>query len=57
MLTAIGILIVVLAVIALFLKKIFADNKLLNWFDSKHTVQFVGIGLLMTVITGMFFYA
>ncbi len=57
MLTAIGILIVVLAVIAFFLKKIFADNKLLNWFDSKHTIQFVGIGLLMTVITGMFFYA
>ena len=57
MFTALGVLIVVLALLAFFLKSIFKENKILNWFDSKRTFQIVVIGIFLSITTGMFFYA
>ncbi|CAM1346358.1 hypothetical protein [Tenacibaculum crassostreae] len=57
MLTFIGILLVITGVVAMILKTIFNNNKILNWFTAQRSIQFIGIGIVMSIITGMFFYA
>lgn len=57
MFTALGIIVVILSLVAFFLKSIFKENKILNWFDTKRTIQIVLFGIVLSVISGMFFYA
>ena len=57
MLTFIGILLVATGLISIVLKSILKNNKILNWFTLQRSIQFVVLGVLMSVITGMFFYA
>lgn len=57
MFTALGIIVVILSLVAFFLKSIFKENKILNWFDTKKTIQIVLFGIVLSVISGMFFYA
>ncbi len=70
MLTSIGIVIVILGVITLLLSPFFKAKlnasgkldhtvltKILDWFTTKRSVQFILIGLVVSVLTGMVFYA
>lgn len=57
MLTFIGILLFAVGLLTLVLKPIFKDYKLLNWFNSKRSIQLIIVGILTSVITGLFFYA
>ena len=57
MLTIIGILFIVAGVATQILKIIFKDNNNLNWFHKKRSIQIVALGILMTILNGMFFYA
>ncbi len=57
MLTTIGILFIITGVLTLILKPVFTTNKLLNLFTKARSIQLIFIGILMSIITGMFFYA
>lgn len=57
MLTFIGILLIITGVISIILKSIIKNNKLINWFTTQRSLQFLFIGIIMSVVTGMFFYA
>ena len=57
MLTFIGILLIALGLITLVLNSIIKDNKILNWFTTNRSIQFTLLGVVMSIITGMFFYA
>ncbi len=57
MLTTIGILLIIIGVSSLILSAIFKNNTLLKWFTVKRSLQFAIVGIIMSVITGMFFYA
>jgi len=71
MLTSIGILIIILGVVALLLSpfikaKIDATtgklkhsiiSKILDWFTTKRSIQFILLGMVVSVLTGMVFYA
>ena len=57
MLTFIGILLVVVGVTTLLLKSIIKDNKVLEWFTPVRNLRFIVIGLILSIISGMFFYA
>ncbi|MGB0891687.1 MAG: SPFH domain-containing protein [Flavobacteriaceae bacterium] len=57
MLTFIGILLIALGLITLVLNSIIKDNKILNWFSTTRSIQVTLLGVLMSIITGMFFYA
>jgi len=57
MLTFIGIAMVVLGITVFISKPFFKQSKVLQWFNTRRTTQFLGLGFLLSVISGMFFYA
>lgn len=57
MLTFIGILLIIIGVCSLFLKVIFKNNEVLNKITNARSLQITFLGILMSIITGMFFYA
>lgn len=57
MLTFIGILLIALGLITIVLNTIINDNNVLNWFTTKRSIQFTLLGIVMSIFTGMFFYA
>ena len=57
MLTFIGILLIALGLITLVLSSIIKNNKTLDWFTTTRSVQLTLLGIAMSIITGMFFYA
>lgn len=57
MLTTIGILLIILGILSLVLKSIFTTNKFLNSITKARSIQLTLLGIVMSVITGMFFYA
>lgn len=57
MLTFIGITLVVIGIATFILKKVFINNTKFNIPNQKRSFQFITIGILMTILNGMFFYA
>ncbi len=57
MITTIGILLIAIGILTLILKPMFTSVKPLNWFTVQRSLQFTIIGLILSVISGMFFYA
>lgn len=57
MLTLFGILIILLGIVTLITKPLFKTSKLLQWFTPKRSLQIIGVGILMSIVTGTFFYA
>lgn len=57
MLTTIGILLIIVGLLSLVLKSIIKPNKIIDWFTKKRSIQITLLGIIMSVITGMFFYA
>ncbi|WP_136468454.1 SPFH domain-containing protein [Flagellimonas onchidii] len=57
MLTLFGILIILLGVVTLVIRPIFKNHKLLQSFTPKRSLQIIGVGIVMSIITGAFFYA
>ena len=57
MLTFIGVLLIIVGLTTIILSSIFKNNKILNWFSLKRSIQFTILGALLSIITGMFFYA
>jgi hypothetical protein len=57
MLTTIGILLIIIGFATLLFRSIFTKSTLFKWFTTKRSLQFVFLGIVMSVITGMFFYA
>jgi len=57
MLTFIGVLLITVGLTTIILSSIFKNNKILNWFSLKRSIQFTILGALLSIITGMFFYA
>jgi len=57
MLTFIGILLIIIGTLTIVLKTIFINNKILTSFTKKRSLQLIFLGIAMSIITGMFFYA
>jgi hypothetical protein len=57
MLTFIGILIIVVGLLSFLAKPLFKNNKLLVWFTAKRSLQIMLLGVVLSIITGAFFYA
>lgn len=57
MLTFIGILLIIVGIATLILKLFLKENKILNWFTTKKSLMALVVGLVLSVISGMFFYA
>lgn len=57
MILYIGIAIALLGAVALLLKPFFKTNALLSKFSVKQSLQLLGIGVLLSIISGAFFYA
>jgi regulator of protease activity HflC (stomatin/prohibitin superfamily) len=57
MITAIGILLIITGLLSLVLKPVFNQFKLLNWLTAKRSLQITLLGLFLSIISGMFFYA
>jgi regulator of protease activity HflC (stomatin/prohibitin superfamily) len=57
MLTFLGILVIIIGVITLLIKPIFKNSSLLKWFDTKRSLQIIGVGIVLSIVTGTFFYA
>ena len=57
MLTFLGVLLIIIGLLSIILKTIIKPNKILNWFTQKRSVQITILGIAMSIITGMFFYA
>lgn len=57
MLTTIGILLIIIGISTILLKAIFTNNKFLNSITRARSIQLTLLGIVMSVITGMFFYA
>ena len=57
MLTIIGIVMITAGIAVIILKTIFKFNNSLTWFNTKRSFQIVFLGILMTILNGMFFYA
>ncbi len=57
MLTTIGILLVILGLTTIVLSSIFTYSKLLQWFTKKRSIQNTILGIFLSIVTGMFFYA
>ncbi|WP_420601611.1 SPFH domain-containing protein [Flagellimonas sp.] len=57
MLTLFGILIILLGIVTLVTKPIFKTSKLLQWFTPKRSLQIIGVGIVMSIVTGTLFYA
>ena len=57
MLTFIGITLVVIGIATFILKKVFTNNTTFNIPNSRRSFQIIILGILMTILNGMFFYA
>ena len=57
MLTTLGILLIIIGLLSLILKPLLKTSKLTDWFTKKRSFQITILGVLMSIITGMFFYA
>ncbi len=57
MLTFLGIVMVLAGIIIFIIKPIFVNSKLLKWFTRQRNFQMMGLGFILSVISGMFFYA
>jgi hypothetical protein len=57
MITTIGILLIIFGILTLVLKPVFSNTKLLGWITGKRSIQIAVFGLVLSVISGMFFYA
>ena len=57
MLTTLGILLIIIGLLSLILKPLLKPSKLTDWFTKKRSFQITILGVLMSIITGMFFYA
>lgn len=57
MLTIIGILLLITGILTLILKPVFKNFQPLNWFTSKRSLQIIAVGFILSIISGMFFYA
>ncbi len=57
MLTFLGIVMILTGIIIFIIKPIFSTSKILNWFTKRRTFQMIGLGLVLSVISGLFFYA
>ncbi|EAQ99979.1 SPFH domain-containing protein [Maribacter sp. HTCC2170] len=57
MITYIGILIVLVGLVSLLAKPIFKNSNILNWFNQKRSLQLILVGLVLSIVTGAFFYA
>lgn len=57
MLTFIGVLLIITGLITIVLNSIIKNSKILNWFTLQRSIQFTVLGAIMSIITGMFFYA
>lgn len=57
MITLFGILIILLGIVTLVTKPLFKTAKLLQWFSPKRSLQIIGVGVVLSIVTGTFFYA
>ena len=57
MLTFIGILIIVIGLLSLLAKPILGTTKFTSWATPKRSLQIVLLGLVLSIVTGAFFYA
>ena len=57
MLTTIGILLIIMGVSTLIMKSIFTKSSFLKWFTTQRSLQLTFLGIVMSIVTGMFFYA
>ena len=57
MLTFLGILFIITGLASLLLTSIIKPNKILLWFTKARSIQLIILGIFMSVLTGMFFYA
>lgn len=57
MLTFIGILLIIIGISSFILKLLLKENRILNWFTTQKSIIAVVVGLILSVISGMFFYA
>ena len=57
MLTFIGITLVVIGIATFILKKVFTNNTTFNIPNPKRSFQIIILGVLITILNGMFFYA
>ena len=57
MLTLIGITLIITGITFFILKNILKSNTSLNWFTTKRSIQILFLGILISALNGMFFYA
>lgn len=57
MLTFLGIFIIIVGIITLIAKPIFKNSNLLSWFNQRRSIQIIFVGILMSIFTGLLFYA
>ncbi|MEW7280180.1 hypothetical protein ABW636_16440 [Aquimarina sp. 2201CG1-2-11] len=57
MLTFLGITMILAGVIIFIIKPLFSTSKILNWFTKQRNFQMIGLGFLLSVVSGIFFYA
>ncbi|MBL4605414.1 MAG: hypothetical protein JKY02_07095 [Flavobacteriaceae bacterium] len=57
MLTTIGILLIIIGIVPILLKSIFTTNKFLNSITKARSIQLTILGIVMSLLSGMFFYA
>ncbi len=57
MITLFGILIIVLGIVTLITKPIFKNARILQWFTPRRSLQIIGLGIVLSIVTGTFFYA
>ncbi|MBG6130980.1 regulator of protease activity HflC (stomatin/prohibitin superfamily) [Aquimarina sp. EL_43] len=57
MLTFIGIVMILTGIIMLIIKPLFSNSKIINWFTKSRNFKLIGFGFVLSVISGMFFYA
>ncbi|HHC78736.1 MAG TPA: hypothetical protein ENK46_02550 [Flavobacteriia bacterium] len=57
MLTFLGILIIIIGTLTLILNPLIKNNKFIEWFTKKRSIQFIALGIIVSIFTGAFFYA
>ncbi|WP_420320004.1 cell envelope integrity protein TolA [Flagellimonas sp.] len=57
MLTLFGIPIILSGIVTLVAKPIFKNSAILQWFTAKRSLQIIAVGIVMSIVTGTFFYA
>ena len=57
MLTYLGILMILTGIILFIIKPFLKVSKIFNWFTKQRNFQMIGIGLVLSIVSGIFFYA